>query len=145
LYFPDPNLLALAGLASFEPEECKQCFQDSPFFDENDLKNIEYYYKEDCSTSKSTSSTQKGKNKSSKFHNKLTQTVTTYKQILEPYYKDLGSTKISRKIISAVWERYTKRANPSKRSLKLMFNSSPDLVSLQKDRLLLKEENFSQP
>lgn len=136
--------MAIAGFTSVQPKESLKCLQDSPFSDEEESMDIEAYFKDDCSTTtKSTQQSSRYQNKSSMFHNKLIQTVTTFKQILEPYYKDLGSTKISRKIISAVWLRYTKRANPSKKSLKLMFNGSPNVDSLKRDRLLLKEENFT--
>ena len=87
MYFPGPDLLALAGLSSDKPEESQKFIPDFPLFNENELKKIVEPYKEDSSTTHSTQKSCKGKNKSSKFHNKLTQTITTYKQILEPYYQ----------------------------------------------------------
>ena len=54
MYFPGPDLLALAGLASDKTEESQKFIPDFPLFNENELKDIVEPYKEDLSTTHST-------------------------------------------------------------------------------------------
>lgn len=54
MYFPGPDLLALAGLSSDKPEESQKFIPDFPLFNENELKDIVEPYKEDLSTTHST-------------------------------------------------------------------------------------------